>query len=214
MTEPDRPRALYVFGVGGQGREVAWFARARWGADLPVRFVVDGEQYLSGAADTSLVAEVRPEPGDQWVAAVGDIETRRQAVAALEATGMTPAQIVHPSVDLGAVEHLGIDVVVGAGAVLSVGVVVADHAHVNVGATISHDTWIGEYATVSPGVHIAGWVDVRAGAFIGVGASVVNGRPDRRLVIGEGAVVGAGACVLGPVEPGSLYAGVPATRKR
>ncbi|OLP56955.1 hypothetical protein BJM39_02815 [Salmonella enterica subsp. enterica serovar Javiana] len=127
---------------------------------------------------------------------------------------MTGAQVVHDSVDLSAVGHLGRDVIIGAGSVMSVGTRIADHVHVNVGVTLSHDVLVGEYATLSPGVHVAGWVDIRPRAFIGTGASIINGSPGERLVIGEDAVVAAGACVLGSVEPASLYAGVPARRKR
>jgi sugar O-acyltransferase (sialic acid O-acetyltransferase NeuD family) len=209
------PRVLHVFGAGGQGREAAWFARACWGDDVTVRFVVDDERFVPpGSRDTVLVSDLRPEDGDVWVAAVGDVAVRRRAVEALTATGMPPARVVHPSVDLGAVEHLGRDVIVGPGAVLSVGVVVHDHVHVNVGATVSHDVVLGEYATLSPGVHVAGWVDVRPGAFLGTGATVINGSPDQRLVIGERAVVAAGACVVSDIEPDSMYAGVPARRRR
>lgn len=215
-TSGDSPRVLYVFGAGGQGREAAWFARARWGDDLRVRFVVDDPRFLpdDDAQDVMLLVDVRPEDGDRWVAAIGDIQGRRRAVDSLVAIGMVPAQVVHPSVDLSGVGHLGADVVVGAGVVLSVGVVVHDHVHVNVGTTVSHDAVLGQYATLSPGVHVAGWVDIRPGAFLGTGAMVVNGSPERRLVIGEGAVVAAGACVLDDVPAGSMYAGVPARRKR
>jgi sugar O-acyltransferase (sialic acid O-acetyltransferase NeuD family) len=215
-TTGDTPRVLYVFGAGGQGREAAWFARCRWSDSLQVRFVVDDPRFLpaDGAPEVTLLENVRPHDGDRWVAAVGDIAGRRKAVHSLAATGMAPAQVVHPSVDLSGVERLGTDVVVGPGVVLSVGVVVHDHVHVNVGTTVSHDAILGQYATLSPGVHVAGWVDIRPGAFLGTGASVVNGSPGRRLVIGEGAVVAAGAVVLDDVPAGSMYAGVPARRKR
>ncbi|MDF2146607.1 acetyltransferase [Knoellia sp. p5-6-4] len=216
MTHRDKaPRVLHVFGAGGQGREAAWFARARWGEDLEVRFVVDDPRFVpADRADVGLVRDIRPTAGHRWVAAVGDVAARRRATEALGATGMPATRVVHPGVDLSGVEHLGADVIVGAGAVLSVGVSVHDHVHVNVGATVSHDVVLGEYATLSPGVHVAGWVDIRPGAVLGIGATVVNGSPGRRLVIGEGAVVAAGACVLGDVEPGTMYAGVPARRKR
>lgn len=216
-VEPDhRPRVLYVYGAGGQGREAAWFARARWGDDLDVRFVVDDPRHLPDdpSIDAVLLSSVVGRAGDRWVAAVGDIATRRRAVDALTATTIPPGRVVHPSVDLSGVAHLGDNVIVSAGAVLSVGVVVHDHVHVNVGTTVSHDVVLGEYATLSPGVTVAGWVEVRPGAFIGAGATIINGSPGDRLVIGEAATVAAGACVLGSIEEGSMYAGVPARRKR
>jgi acetyltransferase-like isoleucine patch superfamily enzyme len=73
---------------------------------------------------------------------------------------------------------------------------------------------VGDFSTVSPGVNIAGNVHVGEGVFFGVGANVINGVHSRPLVIGDGAVVAAGACVTRDVEPNSMVAGVPAIRKR
>ncbi|MEO5981761.1 MAG: hypothetical protein ABIQ13_05540 [Pedococcus sp.] len=215
-TVGDPPGRLHIFGAGGQGREAAWFARARWGTALAVSFVVDDRRHIpaDNPLGVQLVSDLRPEPDDQWVAAVGDISTRRRAVEVLGPTGLQPARVVHPSVDLSGVQHLGTDVIIGPGVVLSVGVVVHDHAHINVGSTLSHDVVVGEFATISPGVTVAGWVHIRPGAFLGTGAKILNGSPGEPLVIGAGAVVAAGACVLGSIEPLSMYAGVPARRKR
>ncbi|KRE43728.1 acetyltransferase [Knoellia sp. Soil729] len=213
---PESPRHLYIFGAGGQGREAAWFARAAWGVELSLTFVVDEARYLPAGGGVSAVVldDLRPRDGDRWVTAVGSVPARRRAQAALAATGMAAAQVVHPSVDLSALAHLGDDVIVAAGAVLSVGVVVEDHVHVNVGSTVSHDCVLREYATLSPGVHVAGWVEVGEEAFLGTGASVINGSPDRRLVLGARSVVAAGACVLADVAADAMYAGVPAQRRR
>jgi len=54
-------------------------------------------------------------------------------------------------------------------------------------------------------------VRVGDGVMLGTGATVVA-RPDRDLVIGAGARIGAGAVVTGDVEPGATYVGVPARR--
>jgi sugar O-acyltransferase (sialic acid O-acetyltransferase NeuD family) len=213
---PEPPRHLYIFGAGGQGREAAWFARAAWGSELPLTFVVDEARYLPSDSGVNAVVldDLQPRDGDRWVTAVGSVPARRRAQAALSATGMPPAQVVHPSVDLSAVSRLGDDVIVSAGAVLSVGVVVEDHVHVNVASTVSHDTLLREYATLSPGVHIAGWVDVGEEVLLGTGACVINGSPERRLVLGARSVVAAGACVVTDVVADAMYAGVPAQRKR
>jgi acetyltransferase-like isoleucine patch superfamily enzyme len=57
-------------------------------------------------------------------------------------------------------------------------------------------------------------VEIGAQAFIGIGATISNGRPGAPLRIGEGAIVAAGACVTRDVPAGAMVAGVPATRKR
>jgi serine acetyltransferase len=51
---------------------------------------------------------------------------------------------------------------------------------------------------------------VHDGAYIGTGAVLREGKPNKPLVIGVGAVVGAGAVVLNDVAPGTTVVGMPA----
>jgi len=81
---------------------------------------------------------------------------------------------------------------------------------VNLDCTIGHDVVIGDYATLAPGVHISGWVRLERASYLGTGATIINGLEAQPLVIGEGAVVGAGACVTKSVLPGTTVVGVPA----
>jgi acetyltransferase-like isoleucine patch superfamily enzyme len=53
-------------------------------------------------------------------------------------------------------------------------------------------------------------VHVGDGAYIGTGAVLRQGTPDKPLVIGEGAVVGMGAVVTKDVAPRATVVGNPA----
>ena len=65
---------------------------------------------------------------------------------------------------------------------------------------------IGDDVSIGHNVVIHG-AEVKAGALIGMGAIVLD-----HAVIGEGAIIAAGSVILSgtQVEPGSIYAGVPA----
>ncbi|WP_092436524.1 gamma carbonic anhydrase family protein [Williamwhitmania taraxaci] len=65
---------------------------------------------------------------------------------------------------------------------------------------------IGNDVSIGHNVTIHG-ASVRDGALIGMGATVLDG-----AVVGEGAIIAANALVLSNtiIEPGSIYAGVPA----
>lgn len=214
FNHPTSPELLNIFGAGGHAREVAWLARAIWGDSLVIHHLVDEEAHLSPGQSRDLTKlAVHAEPG-WFVAAVGDIALRRRAASELNNRGFPAATLVHPSAVLAPSAKIGEGSLIAAGSVIGTDVSIGAHAHVNVSCSISHDAELGDFATVSPGVHISGHVRVEPDAFIGTGASIINGAPGNPLVIGRGAVIAAGACVIRDVGANSTVAGVPAVRKR
>lgn len=210
-------RRLYIFGAGGSGREVDWLAEQSWGGDVERIFLVDQLKYLRSAINNipvQLLQNAEVKPDYRFTIALGDCGQRRKAAHACLDRGLLPITIVHPRAEISHWISLDEGVVICAGAVVSVNVTLGAYVHVNVGCTISHDVSIGEFTTMSPGVHIAGHVQIGRDVFIGTGASIINGQTDSPLIIGNGAVVAAGACVTQAVEPGAMVAGVPAVRKR
>ena len=212
MTE-----TLYIFGAGGFGREIAWLAGDVRGSTTDVVFLVDDAQYLTGPVDDIEVRLVDDVEGPgEYVVAVGDAVLRRRAAAALDLRGLRATALVHPRTEHSSRVVFGPGSVVAVGTLMSTNIVLGAHVHLN-SCTIGHDVVLGDFVTISPGVNVSGNVVIERDAFIGTGANVIAGTPDRPLVIGAGAVVAAGATVIRAVEPGTLVAGVPAvprTRRR
>jgi sugar O-acyltransferase (sialic acid O-acetyltransferase NeuD family) len=215
-TTPDFS-TLYVFGAGGSGREVAWLADQCWSGRVRVIHLVDRPEFLLGPVNgrpVELLQDTVASPDARFVVALGDGRLRRTMAAACEDAGLVATSLVHPRVEASSRVEIGAGVVVCAGCVLTTDIRIGRHVQINVGCTVSHDVEIGEAATLSPGVHVSGAVHIGRGVFIGTGASIINGEAQRPLVIGDEAVIAAGACVTGPVDAGALVAGVPAVRKR
>ncbi|MBZ0270933.1 transferase [bacterium] len=115
--------------------------------------------------------------------------------------------------------RIGDGVSIGSGAVLERDVMVEDHARIHSMVYIPEYTHIGRGVFVGPracftnakyptypGVrkNLRG-ADVRDGAIVGANATILPG-----IVIGERAVIGAGAVVTRDVEAGTVVAGNPA----
>lgn len=205
-------RTVYLFGAGGHGRELAWLARECF-PDAFITHVVDHERYLReplNGVPVQLITEVPSDPGARFVAAVGDSAVRHLAAEALAARGLSAVSLIHPRAEYSPTVRIALGAVVAAGSVLTDNVGLGQHTHVNIGCTLSHDVTVGDFVTLSPGVHVAGNVNIEHDAFLGIGASVINGSSDSPLTIGAGAIVAAGACVTRDVAPGTVVAGVPA----
>ena len=82
--------------------------------------------------------------------------------------------------------------------------------HANIYSYVAHDCVIGDYVTFAPGVKCNGNIIIEDHAYIGTGAVIKQGTPDKPLVIGRGAVVGMGAVVTKSVPAGVTVVGNPA----
>jgi sugar O-acyltransferase (sialic acid O-acetyltransferase NeuD family) len=207
-------KGLAIFGAGASGREIAWLAQQCWGDHVALTFLVDRHDLAGSECNGIAVAHIGDfasrSPDTPVLVAIGDPASREAVVQQCAAAGLGFASLVHPRVEASRWVTIGTGTMICAGVILTTNISIGQHAYINVGCTISHDAKIADFATLSPGVHVAGWVTVGRRVFFGTGAVVRNGSSDRPIIIGDNAVIGAGACVIRDVEPNSTVVGVPA----
>ena len=105
---------------------------------------------------------------------------------------------------------------IGAGAALSPFVSITSNIkigkcfHANLYSYVEHDCIIGDYVTFAPGVKCNGNIHIEDHVYVGSGAVIKQGTPEKPLVIGKGAVIGMGAVVTKSVPAGVTVIGNPA----
>lgn len=93
---------------------------------------------------------------------------------------------------------------------LAANVTIGTCFHANLYSYVEHDCIIGDYVTFAPRVSCNGNIHIHDHAYIGAGAVIKQGTPDKALVIGKGAIVGMGAVVTKDVPAGAIAVGNPA----
>jgi sugar O-acyltransferase (sialic acid O-acetyltransferase NeuD family) len=208
-------RAVAIYGAGGFGRELAWLAE-ECGREVAC-FVddrLDRRGQLNGF-DVVTLEQLAEKGCDVEIAlGIGDPRARMQVARRVEHAGLPFAELIHPRVERSRRVSWGVGPVVCAGSILTTGITLGQHVQINLDCTIGHDVQLGEFATLAPGVHLSGWVHIAARVYIGTGAVVINGTEGEPLVIGEDAVIGAGACVTQSIPAGVVAVGVPAKPRR
>lgn len=203
---------VVVVGAGGHGRVVLdILKRAR---SYEAAGFLDSNPDLHGRrmdglpilGDLTLLPQLsRSRDMRGAIVAIGDNGVRRAFAEEIDAMGIRLINAVHPSANLAHNVTLGRNVVIAAGALVSAHCQIGDSVILNTGCIVDHESMIGTAAHICPGTKLAGRVTVEAGAFVGIGATVLQG-----LRIGCEAIVGGGAVVIDDVPPMTTVVGVPA----
>ena len=222
MTEP---QLLAIYGAGGFAREVAWLVSAL--PDYEVFCYIEddtpAERWLKGKPVLTLEqvhAQVRktlpPTAAAQLeiTVAIANPVARKKLAEQCRQQGLKFATLRHPSVQMSESVKVGTGSIICCGSILTVDIKIGEHVHINLDCTLGHDVLIEDFVTLAPGVHVSGHVHIEQGASIGTGATIINGSSTKPLIIGANTVIAAGACVTSNTEPNTLYAGVPAVRKK
>lgn len=200
-----------IFGAGGFGREVMPLvassirgARLVFIDDHLAGTAVNGYEVIS-ADDFALL------DGDRFFnIAIANSKLRETIAEKMIAGGAQPFTVSANN----ALSLDGNDI--GEGAIMCPFTMVTSNAkigrffHANIYSYVAHDCVIGDFVTFAPSVHCNGSVKVEDHAYIGTGAIIKQGTPDRPIIIGEGSIVGMGAVVTKSVAPYTTVFGNPA----
>lgn len=203
-----------IYGASGFGREVLPLVRSQLkGSGAELVFVDDGDvsEHLNGYSvleyNQFLAAGAKQK---HVVLAIANSAVREKLVHKCEDDNIS----VLPVVADNAVILDGVSF--GKGAILchftqlTSNIQIGVHFHANIYSYVAHDCVIGDFVTFAPSVRCNGNVVIEDHAYIGTGAVIKQGTPEKPLVIGKGAVVGMGAVVTKDVPPGATVVGNPA----
>ncbi len=210
-------RQIAIYGAGGFAREVAWLVQAcNEGVERyqVVCFIDDdvGKHgtILNGIPIMGLERARQRFPEARVVGGVGSPQTRQLLMEKAARVGFEFDTIIHPRVERSAWIEIGAGTVICAGNILTTNIVLGRHVQINLDCTVGHDVIMGDYTTLAPGVHVSGCVHLGRRVYVGTGAVIINGTLEEPIRIGDDAVIGAGACVIGSVPAGVTVVGVPA----
>lgn len=80
----------------------------------------------------------------------------------------------------------------------------------NIYSYVAHDCIIGDYVTFAPSVKCNGNIVIGDHTYIGTGAIIKQGQPNKPLIIGKGVTIAAGAFVNKNIPDGMTVFGNPA----
>lgn len=201
-----------VYGASGFGREVAPLVTAA-NPDAQIVFLDDAPaaEVLNGRAVWTFDRFLEePAARRSTVIAIADANIREKLDSRCRQAGLSPLSVVHSSVVVFDDVEIGEAAILCSFVTLTSNVRIGRCFHANIYSYVAHDCVIGDFVTFAPAVKCNGNVHVDNHAYIGTGAVLRQGTPEKPLVIGAGAVVGMGAVVTRNVAAGTTVVGNPA----
>ena len=132
---------------------------------------MDGVQVL-GTID--LLPMLKDNGVGAAIVAIGDNGARRQVFEKLDQSQLEIVNAIHPSANVAGNVILGRGIVIAAGALDCAHCQIGDAVVLNTGCIVDHETMIGTCCHICPGAKLAGRVTIESGAFVGIGATVVQ----------------------------------------
>ena len=208
-------KRIGIFGTSGMAREASDIADA---LGLSVVFVARDSAELATFAehgDSILESDMERFKDMPFVIGIGEGAIRRK-IAAHFAGKIKFGNLIHPTAIFGRGQRELLErsqgIIISAGVRFTSNIVVGDFIIFNLNATVSHDCILGDFVTIAPQACILGNVEIKSGVWIGANATINQGTPVSKRMIGANALIGSGAVVLHDCDADSVYAGVPARK--
>lgn len=206
-------KKIAIFGCSGLALEVADICHSLDYKEI-VLLSNDREEGLVNGLQIKHEREVGSlaELGFLFSIGIGDGVIRRKI--AEKFSDLSFPNLVHPSATFGLNQRSAFDKrqgnIIAAGVAFTNNITVGNYGLYNLNATIGHDCIIEDFVSIMPSVSVSGNVHVREECLLGVGAVILQGEVNKKLVVGEGATVGAQTLVIKDVLSNSTVFGVPA----
>ncbi len=207
-------KKIAIFGTSGFAYEVADIAYALGITDI----VLLSKEDIDGNLDSRI--NILPESkvkelsqcGYEFAIGVGEPSVRKKIY--IKYSYLTFPNLIHPNATLGYGQKekfkKTLGNIIAPGVVFTNNIVVGNFGIFNLNCTVGHDCIIGDYVSVMPSVNVSGNVQIKDSVFIGVGAVILQGSLENKVILGVNSLVGAASLVTKNVEDNFTVFGVPA----
>ena len=193
-----------IYGASGFGKEVMPLVKQQFGSEVEIVFIddVNATEKLLGYKILNFEQFINLEGKKKVTIAIANSTIREKLTLKCLEKGIEIFDVKASNV----VELENIKI--GEGSILCPFVTITSDVTIgksfqaNIYSYVAHDCVIGDFVTFAPAVRCNGNIYVQDHVYIGTGVIIHQGKPNKPLVIGKGAVIAAGSVVTKSVPAG------------
>ncbi|WP_169763635.1 acetyltransferase [Campylobacter mucosalis] len=202
-----------MIGTGGFASEVTEYIIDNKEYQIKGYFDIKKDDYVKYNYQVPFLgneSEYKFSSSDSVVIAISDYKLRSKIYLDLKSKGVNFPNIFHKSAFVSKTAFVDEGSLICPFVTLTSNVKIGKNFQANIYSYVAHDCIIGDNVTFAPSVKCNGNVIIEDDVYIGTGVVIYQGRTNKPLRIGRGAVVAAGSVVTKSVEAGKTVFGNPA----
>ena len=205
---------IYIIGTGGFASEVTEYILDNGEYRIKGYFDInemDHKKYRYQAPFLTNEKNFNFDSNDNVVIAIADNAIRNKIYLDLKEKGVNFPNILHKSAFISKFSKIDEGSIICPFVTITSNSNIGKNFQANIYSYVAHDCVIGDNVTFAPSVKCNGNVVIEDNVYVGTGAIIFQGKPNKPIIIGRTSIIGAGSVVTKSVPPGMKIFGNPAT---
>lgn len=206
-------KELYIIGASGFASELTQYIEDNNEYKILGYFDINRDEYEKYKFEAPYLGNENDyefSKNDNVIIAISDTKLRNKIYIKLKEDGLKFPSFIHKNTFLSKNSTIEEGSILCPFVTLTSNIKIGKNFQANIYSYVAHDCIIGDNVTFAPSVKCNGNVIIEDNVYIGTGVIIHQGKPNRPLKIGKGAIIAAGAVVTKNIPEGMTVFGSPA----
>lgn len=206
-------KEIYIIGLSGFASEITEYIKSNNEYKIAGYFDINSAGYEKHKYEAPFLGNENNfnfTSGDNVVISIADWRLREKIYVKLKTKNVHFPNLIHQNTFISSSSQISEGAILCPFVTLTSNIKIGKNFHANIYSYIAHDCKIGDNVTFAPSVKCNGNVEIGDNVYIGTGTIIHQGKPNKPLKIGKGAVIAAGSVVTKSVPEGMTVFGNPA----
>ena len=206
-------KEIYIVGASGFASEVTQYIEDTNKYKILGYFDINKDEYNKYDFKSPYLGSENDfdfNKGDEIIISISDTKLKSKIYSKLKERGLKFPIFIHNNTFISKNSIIKESTILCPFVTINSNSIIGNNFQANIYSYIAHDCIIGDNVTFAPSVKCNGNVIIDDDVYIGTGVIIHQGKPNKPLKIGKGAVIAAGSVITSSIPEGKTYFGNPA----